>query len=93
MVISGQLKADAENFRTNLWIIELLTTEVMVKKPMYWKDVFERCEIAFVEPNDDMNLKMLIDIGMMKKQEEIEEVAKKVEKQWALEKKMNDMID
>lgn len=65
----------------------------MVKKPNYWKDVFDRCEIPYVEPNDDMTLKMLIDIGMMKKQEEIEEVAKKVEKQWVLEKKMNDMID
>lgn len=30
---------------------------------------------------------------MMEKQEEIEEVAKRVEKQWALEKKMNEMID
>lgn len=93
MGISNQLKEDVENFRHNLWIIELLTTEVMVKKPIYWKDVFSRCDIAPIEPNDDMSLKMLIDMGMMQKAEEIEEVAKRVEKQWALEKKMNEMID
>jgi len=91
--ISTQLKEDVEKFKQNLWIIELLTTEVMVKKPIYWKDVFTRCAIAPIEPNDDMSLKMLIDQGMMEKQEEIEEVAKRVEKQWSLEKKMNEMID
>lgn len=36
---------------------------------------------------------MLIDHGMMDKKDEIEEVAKRVEKQWAIEKKMNEMID
>lgn len=25
-----------------MWIIEYLTTEVMVKKPVYWKEVFEK---------------------------------------------------
>lgn len=38
--ISTQLKADVEDFKKNLWVLELLTTEVMVKKPAYWKDVF-----------------------------------------------------
>jgi len=76
-----------------MWIIELLATEVMVKKPIYLKEVFQKCEIVPIEPNDDMSLKMLIDHGMMEKKEEIEEVAKRVEKQWAIEKKMNEMID
>ena len=75
----------------------------MVKKPIYLKEVFQKCEIQPIEPNDDMslkvytfmitNFKMLMDHGMMNKREEIEEVAKRVEKQWAIEKKMNEMID
>jgi|688.fasta_scaffold1712270_1 hypothetical protein len=36
---------------------------------------------------------MLIELGMLSKREEIEEVTKKVEKQWSLEKKMNEMVD
>jgi hypothetical protein len=49
-----------ENFKQNLWLIELLTTEVMIKKPMYWKEVFAKCEINPIEPNDDMSLKVLL---------------------------------
>jgi len=46
-------------------MIELLTTEVMTKKLIYWNDVFTKCEISPIEPNDDMSLKMLIDQGML----------------------------
>tara|TARA_B110000503_G_C7077364_1_gene383555 strand:+ start:1031 stop:1177 length:147 start_codon:yes stop_codon:yes gene_type:complete len=45
-------------------MIELLCTEVMVKKPMYWKEVFEKCNVVEIDPNDDMSLKILTDIGM-----------------------------
>jgi hypothetical protein len=58
MAVGAQLKEDIDNFKTNLWIIELLTTEVMVKKPIYWKDIFNKCEKPQIEPNDDMTLKV-----------------------------------
>jgi hypothetical protein len=47
-----------------MWMIELLTSEVMIKKPNYWKEVFQRCDVNPIEPNDDMSLKVLSDIGM-----------------------------
>jgi hypothetical protein len=56
--IAQCLKEDVESFKENLWLIELLTTEVMVKKPVYWKEVFQKCDINPVEPNDDMSLKV-----------------------------------
>lgn len=91
--IAQCLKEDVESFKENLWLIELLTTEVMVKKPVYWKEVFQKCDINPVEPNDDMSLKMLTDLGMFNFREAIEEISKRVEKQYSLEKKMNEMID
>lgn len=58
--ISSCFREDVESFKTNLWIIELLTTEVMVKKPIYWKELFNKCEIPNpIEPNDDMSLKVV----------------------------------
>ena len=45
-------------------MIELLCTEVMIKKPIYWKEIFERCQINEIDPNDDMSLKILSEIGM-----------------------------
>ena len=51
-------------FRENLWIIELLTTEVMVKKLGQWKDFFAKIEKPNVEPNDDMSLRTLIDMDI-----------------------------
>lgn len=37
-------------------MIELLTTEAMIKKPAHWKDIFKECNIQEIEPNDEMNL-------------------------------------
>jgi len=31
------MKEDIENFRETLWLIELLTTEALIKKQHYWK--------------------------------------------------------
>jgi dynein heavy chain len=50
-----------EKFRERLWLIELLTTEAMTKKTSHWKDVFKDCNIAEIEPNDEMSLQILID--------------------------------
>ena len=70
-IIAQTLIQDVQSFRKNLWLIELLTAEVMIKKPIYWKEVFEKCEINPVEPNDDMSLKILTDIGMFNHRESI----------------------
>jgi hypothetical protein len=58
-----------------MWMIELLTSEVMIKKPNYWKEVFQRCDVNPIEPNDDMSLKVLSDIGMFQFQDEIMEIS------------------
>lgn len=39
-----------------MWMIELLTTEAMIKKPNHWKDLWKECELPDIEPNDEMNL-------------------------------------
>ena len=41
-----------------MWIIEYLSTEVMVKKPVYWKEVFEKTNSPISEVSDDMNLRV-----------------------------------
>jgi len=40
-----------------------------------------------------MSLKVLTEIGMFKYREDIEDISKRVEKQYSLEKKMNEMVD
>ena len=39
------LSSELENFKQQMWMIEYLTIEVMVKKPSYWKEIFNKCEI------------------------------------------------
>ena len=33
----------------------------MVKKPHYWKELFNKCEIKPIEPNDEMSFKVKYD--------------------------------
>lgn len=47
---------DIEKFREKLWVIELLTTEAMIKKPNHWKELFKECDLPEIEPNDEMTL-------------------------------------
>ncbi len=55
---------DLNQFKNIIWIIELLTTEVMIKKQNYWKEFFILIETNYIEPNDDMSLKLLMDLGI-----------------------------
>ena len=55
---------DLNQFKNIIWIIELLTTEVMIKKQNYWKEFFILIETNYLEPNDDMSLKLLMDLGI-----------------------------
>ena len=63
-MVAKEMKQDVEKFREKLWMIELLTTEAMIKKPAHWKDIFKECNIQEIEPNDEMNLQVLIESGI-----------------------------
>jgi dynein heavy chain len=39
------MRNDVDKFREKLWLIELLTTEAMIKKLSHWKDIFKECNI------------------------------------------------
>ena len=87
------LREDIEKLRSKLWIVECLTNEAILKKPSIWKDVFRECELGYIEPNNEMTLMILIDHGIAGYREKIEEITKRVEKQWNFEKKLGEMQD
>ncbi len=31
----------------------------MIKKPNYWKEIFTKCDVVPIEPNDDMTFKVI----------------------------------
>lgn len=46
-----------------------------------------------LEPNDELTLSYVIELGLDKFREQIEEISKKADKQYSLEKKLNGIID
>ena len=74
-------------------MIELLTTEAMIKKPHHWKDLWKECNLPEIEPNDEMSLQILIDSKLPSFREIIEEVSKRAEKQYGIEKKLNEIVE
>ena len=88
-----ELRMDVEKIREKLWVIELLTTEAILKKSSIWKDIFRECSSPEVIPNDDMTLNILVEAGILGIKEKVEEISKLTEKQWAIEKKLNEIID
>ena len=92
-IIAKSLRTDIEKFKENLWLVELLTSEAMIKKPAYWKEVFKETGLAAMETNDDMSFQKLIDSGFLKFKEQIEDVTRRVEKQWNIEKKLNEIVE
>lgn len=67
-----ELKEDIEKFREKLWLIELLTTEALIKKPHYWKEISETCKVDRIEPNDELTLKVVLELGLENYKEDIE---------------------
>ena len=63
-----------------MWMIELLTTEAMIKKTHHWKDLFKECGLVQVEPNDEMSFQMLIDSKLYLYREIVEETSRRAEK-------------
>ena len=91
--ICKELKQDVEKFREKMWIIELLTTEAMIKKLSHWKDIWKECELNEIEPNDEMTLQVLIEAKLQNFREIIEEISKRAEKQYGIEKKLNEIVE
>lgn len=78
--VAKEMRTDVEKFREYLWLIELLTTEAMIKKPQHWKDIFKECQINEIEPNDEMSLQIIIDNKLMDHKEIIEEISRRADK-------------
>ena len=77
-----------------MWLIELLTIEVMIKKPGYWKEISNECGLPQeIEPNDELSLTTLIEMQLMDHREKIEEISKKADKQYQIEKMLNEMSE
>lgn len=73
--IISEMKEDIEKFREKLWLIELLTTDALIKKPHYWKEISEACKLSKenkLEPNDQLTLKVILDLKLDEFREEIE---------------------
>ncbi len=49
------MKKEMDQLRDNLWMIEFLTIEAMIKRPNHFKDLFLECKLPIIEPNDEMN--------------------------------------
>lgn len=67
------MKEDIESFREKLWLIELLATEALIKRPIYFKEISEECKLKVkLEPNDELTLNYVIELGLDHHREKIE---------------------
>jgi len=90
------LKTDIEEFREHLWIIESLTTDAMrnpKKSLVHWQEIFQKTEVKSLDLNDELSLQKIIESGLNVHREVLEEVSRKAEKQWSLEKKLKEIED
>ncbi len=76
-----------------MWLIELLTTEALQKKPVYFKEVFKECDLPFMEPSDELTFEQIKSARLGEFREKITDVSMKADKKWNIEKKINEMID
>lgn len=49
------MKQELDSLKENLWMIELLTVEAMIKRPHHFKDLLKLCRISNLEPNLEMS--------------------------------------
>lgn len=78
--VAKEMKLDVEMFKERMWMIELLTTEAMIKKTSHWKDIFKECGVQEIEPNDEMSLAAIIEAKLIDHREIIEEVSRRADK-------------
>jgi len=90
--VTKLFQEDNQAFRENIWLIELLTTEAMIKKPGTWKEIFLKCNVqASVETDDITLFKVINDYHLLECQDTIREISDKVGQQWKIEKKLNEI--
>ena len=87
------LKVEIDKFRAQMPLIELLTTEAIHKKPQTWQEIYEKCGLNEKEVTENFNLNYFVEINLLQHREVLEEISKKAEKQWAIEKKLTEMND
>jgi len=85
-------KEEIDKFKVQMPLIEMLTTEAMIKKPQHWDEVYRDCSIPPQDLNE-LSLKGLMDINLLEHREKLEEISKKAEKQWNIEKKIAEMSE
>lgn len=45
-MVAEDIKKDIETFRKKMWLIELLSIDAFIKKPLvFWKRLFEECGV------------------------------------------------
>lgn len=89
----NSMRKDLEALKEKLWLIELLTLEAMLKRPQNFKEMFNSCEMPNLEMNDDITLQQLLELGLHQNRQTIEEVCRRAEKQYTIEKKLNETFD
>jgi len=90
--VMKSFKEEIDNFKIQMPLIEMLTTEAMIKKPQHWEDIYRECNIPTQDLNE-LSLKGLIDMNMLEHREKLEEISKKADKQWNIEKKIGEMSE
>ncbi|KAL4485806.1 hypothetical protein ABPG72_012346 [Tetrahymena utriculariae] len=88
-----EIQKDIDQSREISWIIEYLTTEAMIKKPQFFKDLFRECNLPMIEPNEDMSLKALIDVDLIHFRDQIRECSERADNVFNTEKQLQQIQD
>jgi dynein heavy chain len=62
--VASSLKEEIFKFKEDMWLIELLTIEAMIKKPIYFREVFKECQLPAMEPNDELTFESIKGAGL-----------------------------
>ena len=92
MKVITVMEEKIREFREQMPLIELLTTEAMLRKPQHWVDVFEACEMPKTELTE-LSLQKLVEAGFLSHREELEAISKRAENQWNIDKKLGGITD
>jgi hypothetical protein len=49
------MKRDMDDVKENIWMIEFLTVEAMIKRPIHYKELFRECNVSPIEPIEEMS--------------------------------------
>lgn len=84
---------DIENLKKNTWIIENLTIEAMIKRPHHLIELFKSCGLPPFKPNQDLTFQQLLNMNLQDHKKKVEEISRKAEKEWNLERKLLEVYD